>query len=138
MFAAINQISILGILAVTVVNFILGGVYFGAIVAKKYAVAMGRENEPKQKPSGLMIAGPAVCGLLITLTNAALIRMLNIQTIPEALQLGAMMGVGYLVPMTMTVAINPNFPRPFYYTIINAPYFIISNLIGCTVLFAIG
>lgn len=134
MFMAITEISWLGVLLATVVNFIFGGIYFGVAIAKMYAYAMGRENEPRQKPSNLMIGGPAVCGLFITLTSGMLIKMLNIQTASEALLFGAAIGIGYLVPMTMTIAINPNFPRPFYYTLINAPYFLISSLVTSMIL----
>lgn len=134
MFGAVNEISWVGLLVVTVVNFIFGGFYFGVVIAKMYVRAMGRENEPKQKPTGLMIAGPAVCGLFITLTSAVLIKMLNIQTLSDALVFGATVGIGYLIPMTMTVAINPNFPRPFYYTAINAPYFLVSSLLTSVIL----
>lgn len=134
MFGAGTEISWIGVLVVTVVNFIFGGFYFGILISKMYLSAMGRENEPKQKPSSLMIAGPAVCGLFITLTSAVLIRMLNIQNLSDALVFGATVGIGYLIPMTMTVAINPNFPRPFFYTAINAPYFLISSLLTTVIL----
>lgn len=134
MFGAITEISWIGLLLVTVVNFIFGGFYFGVVIKKMYVIAMGRENEPKQKPSGLMIAGPAVCGLFITLTSAVLIKMLNIHTLSDALVFGATIGIGYLMPMTMTVAINPNFPRPFFYTAINAPYFLVSSLVTAVIL----
>ncbi len=103
-----------------------------------YAYAMGRENEPIQKPSSLMIAGPAVCSLVMTLTNALLIKILNIQTLSDALIFGALVGIGYLVPMTMTISINPNFPRPFIYTAINAPYFLSTSLVGSAILVSIG
>lgn len=129
MFRAITEISWLGVLMVMVVNFVFGGVYFGVVIAKMYASAMGRENEPRQKPSNLMIAGPAVCGLFITLTSGVLIKMLNIQSVSDALVFGATVGIGYFIPMTMTIAINPNFRRPFYYTAINAPYFFVSSLV---------
>jgi hypothetical protein len=134
MFIGISEISWLGFLVVTIVNFIFGGIYFGIITAKMYAFAMGRENEPRQKPSGLMIGGPAVCGLLITLTSGVLIKMLNIQTLSNALIFGSIVGIGYLVPMIMTIAINPNFPRPFFYTAVNAPYFLISSLATSSIL----
>lgn len=134
MYSALSEVNWIGLLLVTVVNFVFGGLYFGVGVAKMYAKAMGREYEPKKKPSGLMIAGPAVCGLLMTLTSAVLIKMLNIQTLSEALVFGATVGIGYFIPMTMTVAINPNFPRPFFYTAINAPYFLVSSLVTTVIL----
>lgn len=129
MLSSLIEISWLGVFLVTIFNFIFGGVYYGVIIAKMYSLAMGRENEPRQKPSSLMIAGPAVCGLFITLASSVLLKMLNIQTFSEALVFGAIVGIGYLIPITMTIAINPNFPRPFFYTAINAPYFLISSLV---------
>tara|TARA_B110001454_G_scaffold219195_1_gene251384 strand:- start:23132 stop:23548 length:417 start_codon:yes stop_codon:yes gene_type:complete len=133
MFRSITEVSWLGVLLATVVNFIFGGFYFGIVIAKMYSYAMGRENEPKTKPSNLMIAGPAVCGLFVSLTSGVLIKTLNIQTLSGGLLFGAIVGIGYLIPMTMTIAINPNFPRPFYYTAINAPYFLVSSLVTCTI-----
>ncbi|MBN8538423.1 MAG: DUF1761 domain-containing protein [Deltaproteobacteria bacterium] len=134
MLTALTETSWLGVIVVTIVNFIFGGIYFGVIIAKMYAFAMGREKEERQKPSVLMIAGPAVCGLLITMTSGAFIKMLNIQTLSDALIFGSTVGIGYFVPMTMTIAINPNFPRPFLYTAINAPYFLASSLLTSSIL----
>ncbi len=128
MFKILIEMSWLGVFLATVFNFIFGGVYFGIAVSKIYSRAMGREGELRQKPTSLMIAGPAVCGLFINLTSGLLIRGLDIQTLSGALEFGAIVGIGYAIPMTMTIAINPNFPRPFLYTAINAPYFLASSL----------
>lgn len=136
MFSVIAELSWLGVLLTTVFNFMFGGVYFGIVISKLYARAMGRESEPRQKPTTLMVTGPAVCGLLITLTSGMLIKMMNIQTLSDAFVFGAIVGIGYLIPMTMTIAINPNFPRPFLYTAINAPYFLVSSLVTSLILVA--
>lgn len=53
----------------------------------------------------------------------------------DALSLGFVIGVGYLLAMCMTIAINPNFPRPFYYTMVNANYFLVNILVTSAVLF---
>ncbi len=137
MHFVISEISWIGMLLITVFNFIFGGFYFGVVISKMYLSAMGREKEPKQKPSGLMVAGPTVCGIFITLTSAVLIKVLNIQTLSDALVFGATVGIGYFIPMIMTVSINPNFPRPFFYTAINAPYFLISSLVTTVTLVGI-
>lgn len=136
MFRAIAELSWQGILLTTVFNFIFGGVYFGIVISKLYARAMGRENESLQKPTSLMIIGPVVCGLLITLTSGILVNMMNIQTLSDAFVFGAIVGTGYLIPMTMTIAINPNFPHPFLYTAINAPYFLVSSIVTSLILVA--
>lgn len=138
MFSAIAEISWIGVIVGTLGNFLLGGIYFSAIIAKPYLKALGRANESKQAPSILVILGPAVCGMFLVITSAVLVRLLNIKTIPDALIFGTIVGIGYLIPMTMTIAINPNFPRPFFYTAINAPYFLVSSILTCILLVVIG
>ena len=134
MIEAISGINFLAILAAVVASFILGGLWFVVIVGKIYAVAMGKEGQPPEKPSPLYIFGPVVCNLVTIITSAILLRMLNIETIPDALAFGLLVGVGYILSTVMNIAINPNIPRPFLYTIINAPYFITSSLMTCVIL----
>src|SRR5690606_33250334 len=98
---------------------------FGVAIAKPYAIALGRECVPAEKPSPLMMFGPVACNLVAVLTSAILLNMLQIDSIPGALGFGALIGIGYVLSTCMTVAINPNFPKPFLYTAINAPYFIV-------------
>lgn len=33
--------------------------------------------------------------------------------------------LGHLAAQPLTIALNPNFPRPLVYTLINAPYFLV-------------
>ena len=68
-------------------------------------------------------------------TTAAIMHMIGIASLTDALSLGLVIGVGYLLAMCMTIAINPNFPRPFFYTMVNAPYFLISSLVTTALLF---
>ncbi|MBK7962734.1 MAG: DUF1761 domain-containing protein [Bdellovibrionales bacterium] len=138
MIEAISQINILAVLAAMVPNFILGGVWFGIVVSKLYIKALGRDALPQTKPSPIFIFGPVVCNLFAILTSAILLRMLQIESIPGALAFGLLVGVGYLLSTVMNIAINPNFPRPFLYTFINAPYFIASSLITSVVLVSMG
>ena len=45
--------------------------------------------------------------------------------------LGLIVGLGFLMPMTFNIAINPLFPRPLQYGLLNAPYFVVSNVVAC-------
>lgn len=42
--------------------------------------------------------------------------------------------LSYLLAQTLTIAINPNFPRPLLYALINAPYFIVCAVIASIIL----
>lgn len=132
------QFNVLGVLAATVANFIVAGIYFGVLIKNPYKIAMGRAGEPDKKPAPLMMIGPMFCNLIMAVAAAILISSLKIQTINDVIPFALLIAVGYLMPMTMMIAINPNFPRPFYYTIINAPYFLISSVMTSLILVAIG
>lgn len=134
-FSAFAQINLWGVLAAAAFGFVFGGVYFGALVPRYYAIALGRETMPAAKPDMLTILGPFVCNIVMIVTTAAIMRMTGIVSLADALSFGLVIGVGYLLAMCMTIAINPNFPRPFYYTMVNAPYFLVSVLVTSAVLF---
>jgi hypothetical protein len=133
-FSAFAQISFWAVLAASAFGFVFGGVYFGALVPKYYAIALGRETTPTAKLDMLTILGPFVCNVVMIVTTAAIMRMIGIDTFADALSLGLVIGVGYLLAMCMTIAINPNFPKPFYYTMVNAPYFLLSMLVTSAML----
>ncbi|MAU22864.1 MAG: hypothetical protein CMH13_20405 [Martelella sp.] len=134
-FSAFAQISLWGILAASAFGFVLGSLYFGALVPRYYAIALGREALPAARPDALTILGPFLCNVVMIVTTAAIMHMIGIASLTDALSLGLVIGVGYLLAMCMTIAINPNFPRPFFYTMVNAPYFLISSLVTTALLF---
>jgi hypothetical protein len=39
--------------------------------------------------------------------------------------------------MTLNIAINPLFPRPFHYAAINAPFFVLGSLLASAILVAL-
>ncbi len=136
-FSAFAQISVWGVLAASAFGFVFGGVYFGALVPRHYAIALGRENMPVAKLDVLTVLGPFVCNVVIIVTTAAIMRMIGVASLADALSFGLVVGVGYLLAMCMTIAINPNFPKPFYYAMVNAPYFVLSSLVTSALLFLV-
>ena len=71
---------------------------------------------------------------MTTLTSAVLLRALHVTSIGDAIAFGLIVGVGYLAAMTVQIAINPNFPRPFFYAVLNAPFFIVTSIITALLL----
>ncbi len=110
------------------------------LVPKQYLYVTGRENLPaeEQKVTGsIFIIGPMICSLLTVIANGYLVAALGINALGDAMVLGLVTGLGFLVPMTFNIAINPLFPRPLQYGLLNAPYFLVANVIGCILLVAI-
>jgi hypothetical protein len=126
------------VLAASVANFLLGGIWFAALVGKVYPIALGIADRAPQKDGPLSLIGPFVCGAVTIVTSAMLLRALNITGYGAALELGLLIGLGYFVPMTLNIAINPLFPRPFFYTLLNAPYFILGSMLSCVILVALS
>lgn len=115
---------------------LLGATWFMAVIPRLYGVALGRVDLAGRKPEPIYIVGPMLCGLVVTVSHAVLLKSLHITAMGDALVFGAIVGVGYLCATVVNVAINPNIPRPLFYGAINAPYFLISSLMTCTILTA--
>jgi hypothetical protein len=136
MFNEINNINVPGVLTAAIASFVLGAVWFTVIFSRSYAVALGRENAPKEKPAPIFLIGPFVCGIVTTFTTALLLLVMGIQSYGGAILFGAVVGLGYLACTTVNTAINPNIPRPLLYGLISGSYFFISSILISVILVA--
>lgn len=134
MIEAFVRVNWLAVVAATVAHTLLGGAWFVGLFAKPYAMALGIEERPPQKPSPIFIVGPLVCSAITIVTTGVLLQTLAITTLSAGLGLGAVVGLGYLAPMTLNIAINPLFPKPFRYALINAPFFLVGSLVASAIL----
>jgi len=134
MLNALLSINWLAVLAASVLNFLLGGVWFMVLFKRQYAVALKLEDAPDQKPGLLFILGPFLCGLVTIFTTGFLFRLLSITEMTDGLILGTVVGLGFIGATTVNIAINPKFPNPFFYSAINVPYFLLGSLIASAVL----
>ena len=125
-----------GVLAAFVPYFLLGALWFTLLFAKPYKISLGRGDENLQNNKPIFIVGPALCSLLITVTNAILIYALDIRSFGGALEFSAIVGVGYLFANTVNIAINPNIPRPILYGLITGTYHLLGISIANVILVA--
>ena len=132
------NINWLAILAASAVFFTLGGLWFTLFFGNAYATSLGREYNPQEKPKPIFIIGPLLCTIISTITNAIFLHVLNINTIGDAFTFGFIIGIGYLIPTMVNIAINPNMPHPLKYALLNAPYFLIGSVISSIIVVAIG
>ena len=134
MFNVLGEINWIAVAVATVVLTVLAGVYFGAIIAKQYALALGRNPSEKADFKPITIVGPMIANLVTIITSAILFHALNIDSFTDAITFGLLVGIGYFSAMILNIAINPNFPKPFAYTAWNAPYFIVAGVITAVIL----
>lgn len=139
MLDALLSLNWLSILVASVANFALGGAWFMALFKRQYAAALQLEAPAAgEKPSALFIVGPFVCGAVTIAATAFLFRLLQISTIGDALVLGAVIGFGFVGATTINIAINPKFPDPLHYSLINVPYFVLGSLMSSLILVLMG
>lgn len=130
-FASLNWLAVL---VAFVAASALGALYFTVIIAKPYVVALGRQGAERPKGTLASGLGPIVCSLVVILTSAVLLRALDVTSLADGVVFGLIVGIGYLAAMTFQIAINPNFPRPILYGLINAPYFVVTSVITSGIL----
>lgn len=136
MFNVLSDINWLSVLLAAVASTVLAGVWFGAVIAKPYLVALGREDAPAPESSLVRNLGPVVCLLITTITSAVLVEALDVTATGDALVFGLIVGVGYLTAMTFQIALNPAFPRPLLYGALNAPFFVATSVVTSLILVA--
>ncbi|GAA4959294.1 DUF1761 domain-containing protein [Actinoplanes utahensis] len=134
MFDVLADLHWFGILAGFLALTLLGGLWFAALFPRAYHRSLGREPGAKAPSTPLFLAGPAATSLTITLTSAVLMAALKIDTYGDALLFGLIVGAGYLAANTLTIAINPNFPRPLLYATISGGYNIVGSLLVSAIL----
>lgn len=111
------------------INTILGFIWFTIFFGRQYAMALGKNYTPEEKPDALYIIGPIVCGFMNVLAMDFLIHALALDTLAEALLFGAVVGIGLIASTNVNSGINPNIPRPMLYGLVSGSYFVVSSLI---------
>ncbi len=138
MIETFTHLNWVAVLVASIAHFLLGGIWFGALFARPYAHALGIADRPPQRPGPIFLIGPFICSAITIATTGVLLRAFAITSYDEALEFGALVGIGYLGAMTLNIAINPLFPRPLYYALINAPMFVIGSMMSCVILVAMA
>lgn len=138
MFDVLGDLNWIAILLGSIAFTLLGGIWFAVLFPKAYNRSLGRPEAAKPEPSPLFLAGPAVSCLVVTTTTAILMTALRIDGYGDALLLGLIVGIGYLTATSVTIAINPNFPRPLLYAAISGGYQVVGSLTVVAVLQALS
>lgn len=118
-----------GALVAIVVVTVLAGLWFTVVVGTAYDTAVGRPADAPAPSGALFIVGPLICTIATVLASALLVGALDLETLGDGLVFGTIIGLGYLVPMTFQIAINPVFARPLSYGLVNGPYFLLAGLV---------
>lgn len=135
MISQFAQLNWMGVAIAFLAYCIVGPLWFTLLFPKAYRRSLGKENETlPNKP--IFIVGPALCSLVITIATALLLYALQISSIQAGIEFSLLIGIGFLVANTVTIAINPNIPKPILYSIISGSYHLVCILIVTVILIA--
>jgi hypothetical protein len=137
MMSAFSHISLVAIVAASFAVMMLGWLWFAVLFARPYAVVLGRRHDPQAKMGPLYIVGPSLCMVVTTVAMAVLMKATGVASLPEAIGLGALIGIGLLASTAVNMAINPNIPRPIAYGAMSASYFLVASVMISAILYLV-
>lgn len=129
-----SKISWLGVFLSLVFFSFFGWLYFTVLFPNQYAASLGKLGKIVVEPDPIYFYGPPLTILPTLIVTAWLIVALNITSLKGAIELGLIVGIGYLVANTFDIAINPNIPHPGTYGVLVGGFQIISILVSCIII----
>lgn len=112
----------------------LGWLWFAVLFERPYAIVLGRSNEPKSKMAPLYFVGPSLCMLVTAAASAVLMKAAGVESLEEALGIGALVRICFLSATAMNMDINPNIPRPIAYGLMSAGHFFVASILISAIL----
>src|SRR5690606_14640492 len=93
MFTVVGDINWIALAIAAAASIVLAGVWFAVVIAKPYAVSLGREGQAPPPATAVSAAGPIVCQLVTLVTSAVLIEALDVTRVADAIAFGLVVGV---------------------------------------------
>lgn len=134
MSTALFALNPFAIAAAFVCSSALGALWFTVFFVRPYRRALGRDESLATANAPIFVVGPMVTTLVTVLAQALLMQWLAIDNLADSLLLAALIGVGFLVANTVNIAINPNIPRPLFYSWITGSYQLLALVIVTVIL----
>ncbi|MCD6068781.1 MAG: hypothetical protein K0S33_3607 [Bacteroidetes bacterium] len=129
-----SKISWLGVFLSLVFFSFFGWLYFTVVFPDQYATSLDKLGKMAAKPDPIYFYGPPLTILPTLIVTALLMVALNTSTLKAALELGLIVGLGYLVANTFDIAINPNIPHPGPYGVLVGGFQMIGILVSCSIM----
>lgn len=129
-----SKISWLGVVLSLLFFSFLGWFYFTVLFPDQYAASLDKLGRMAVEPDPIYFYGPPLTILPTLIVTAWLMVALNITSGKGALELGLIVGFGYLVANTFDIAINPNIPHPGPYGVLVGGFQMIGILGSCMIM----
>jgi Protein of unknown function (DUF1761) len=118
--------------------FVLGGLWFTPLFGKAWDRAVGFDRPPRWRPAAAYYLGPLVGCLVAAFAMYALLGLAAADTLGQALQVGAVAGLGFSACVTAVNAVSPNVPRPALYAVVVGSYHAVGALLCAAIIHGLG
>jgi hypothetical protein len=123
MLDAINEINWLATGVAAIVYFALGGVWFSArVLGPTWDRALDFKRPDDWWPGATYFLGPLIGCIVATFAVSLLVNAIGTASLFDAVALGAIIGVGFALPVSTVNAITPRIPRPLLYGTVTGMY----------------
>lgn len=113
MLEILSSLNWIAVAVAAMVYYLLGGLWYAPrVFGRRWEAASGFQRSPGWRPGLSMYVGPLVGCFAATLATAILVRAADVQSLGEALVLGAVIGLGYGAAISGTDAMAPTNARP--------------------------
>lgn len=126
---------ILAVLIAGIIYYVLGGIWFTPLFGRQWEKAIGFDRPSAWKPGAIYYVGPLIGCLMASAASGILIYFIQPETLPNALLIGLIIGLGYGVTITGVNAISPNMPRPGLYVAVTGSYHLTGLVLCSAILF---
>lgn len=114
--------------------FMLGAPWFTGLFGSAYDAATGVTRSRNQKWPLIYYVGPLLTSMVVAVATAILVQALDIRTVPDALKLGLVVGLGYSASISFTNGITPNMKRPLLFGAVTGSYHLLGAILVSVIL----
>ena len=132
----LNDINWLGVLAATLAYFVLGALWYSPMLFGNRWMKSAGMPEPAagEGPGPAIYLMPLISSLLASVALAMIARAMNASGAGDGLQLGLVVGVGFVVSLMLTTAtFEAQKPEPWVWFVLTGGYHFVGVVIAAIV-----
>ncbi len=126
------HVHFLPVLIATVVQWLLGALWYGYVFKERWKVLVGQADGQKPASAWFGMATAFVANLILSFVLAHIIMWAGGHTFPDGVWLGSLCWLGFMAPPMFTQHIFERRPAKLF--AINAAYWLLAMMVGGGVL----
>jgi hypothetical protein len=126
------HVHYLAVLIATVIQWLLGALWYGYVFKERWKVLVGITNDQKPQSAWFGMATAFIANLILTFVLAHIIMWAGGTAFPDGVWMGALCWLGFMAPPMFTQHIFERRPAKLF--AINAAYWLLAMMLGGGVL----